>query len=139
MPRSSDRASPGSRDVAVLLLAATVAGCFGNRSGTGASPPPPVANVVNVTIDGGPAAAPGQSNHPYVSVKVCPQGSQSGCATLDHVLLDTGSVGLRLVRSVMQSASLTLSPSPGCAGTDARGVCELRRRRHLGAHRRWRT
>lgn len=100
----------------MLLLATMLAGCFGNRSGTGASPPPPVANVVTVTIDGGPAAGSGQFNHPYVSVKVCPPGSQSGCATVDHVLLDTGSVGLRLVRSVLQSASLTLASSMDAQG-----------------------
>ena len=116
MPRSSDRAQRRWRDVAVLLVAAMSAGCFGNRSGSGASPPPPVANVLAVTIDGGPAGAPGQFNHPYVSVKVCPRGSQSGCATLDHVLLATGSVGLRLVRSAMQAASLTLSASMDAQG-----------------------
>lgn len=105
------------RRVGVFALAATLAACLNNKSGpSGASPPPATANVVTLMVDTGPSAAGGQINHAYVSVQVCPHGSQSGCATIDHVMLDTGSIGLRLVSSVMQTASLTLTPS-----TDSQG------------------
>jgi hypothetical protein len=100
-----------------LALPILLSGCFGgNGSTTPASPPPPIANVVTVTVDGGPAAAPGQINHLYVAVKVCAAGSQTACATIDHVLLDTGSVGLRLVGSVLAAQSVTLSPAQDSQG-----------------------
>jgi len=47
---------------------------------------------------------------------VCVPGSQTQCADIDHVLLDTGSWGLRLVRSVLTAHGVTLS-----AETDAQG------------------
>jgi hypothetical protein len=72
--------------------------------------------VVTVTVDGGPAAAAGQVNHLYVTVKVCTAGSHTSCANIDHVLLDTGSIGLRLVGSVLAAQSVTLS-----SATDAQG------------------
>jgi hypothetical protein len=52
-----------------------------------------------------------------VTVKVCAPGSQTQCANVDHVLLDTGSVGLRLVRSVLAAGGVTLS-----AQTDGQGL-----------------
>jgi len=42
-------------------------------------------------------------NRPFVSVTVCVPGS-STCKTVDHVLLDTGSTGLRLLSSVLGSS-----------------------------------
>jgi hypothetical protein len=98
-----------------LMLAAALGGCVGGSGGMtpGLTSPAPVANVVGLTVDAGPAAAPGQLNHAYVSVQVCPPGSSS-CATIDHVRLDTGSTGLRLVRSVLVAHQLTLT-----AETDA--------------------
>ena len=86
----------------VALVAVLLGGCLGGNGTTTAAPPPtPTANVTTITVDGGPAAAAGQINHAYVSVKVCAAGSTGSCATIDHVLLDTGSTGLRLVRSVL--------------------------------------
>jgi hypothetical protein len=70
---------------------------------------------MTVSIDAGPSAATGQINHAYVTVKVCIPGTAT-CADVDHVLLDTGSNGLRLVRSVLVSQSVAL---PGT--TDPQG------------------
>jgi hypothetical protein len=107
-------------DAAVVLWTVSLlSACLGNNSSTptGAPPPPPpVANTLTVTVDSGPAAATGQINHGYVTVKVCAAGSTTQCATIDHVLLDTDSVGLRLVRSVLTAGGVTLS-----AETDAQG------------------
>ena len=64
-----------------------------------AAPGPP--NVETLTVDGGPAAlATHAVNTPFVSVKVCTPGT-STCQTIDHVEVDTGSIGLRLLSSVV--------------------------------------
>ncbi|MDE2304172.1 MAG: DUF3443 family protein [Gammaproteobacteria bacterium] len=102
--------------LAAAALAVSLAACVGSKSPPGSSTPPPVVNVVPLGVDTGPAAASGRINHAYVSVKVCAAGSTSQCATIDHVLLDTGSTGLRLVRSVLTAAGLNLGST-----TDAQG------------------
>jgi len=45
----------------------------------------------------------GVFNSLYVSVTVCLPGSTTQCQTIDHVLLDTGSSGLRLLASALPS------------------------------------
>jgi hypothetical protein len=57
----------------------------------------------------------GVANLPYVTVKVCTPGSTTQCATVDHVFLDTGSYGLRLLRSKV--AGLSLTPIQVSGGT----------------------
>jgi hypothetical protein len=51
-------------------------------------------------------------NFPLVSVTVCQPGSgaQTRCATIDHVLLDTGSFGLRLYASAIPASTLAALP-----------------------------
>jgi Protein of unknown function (DUF3443) len=103
----------------VTMLAATLlAGCIGSNSTPAGASKPPVAtvNTVALTVDTGPAAATGAINHAYVTVKVCAAGSQTQCANIDHVLLDTGSEGLRLVGSVLAAAGVTLNNA-----TDSQG------------------
>jgi hypothetical protein len=56
-------------------------------------------NVVSVTVDN----RYNFLNAPYVSVTICAPGT-TRCATIDHVILDTGSVGLRLLRSAIPSS-----------------------------------
>jgi hypothetical protein len=59
-------------------------------------------NVVPIVLDGGTT---GQAfNSPYVTVTVCTPGT-SACQQIDHVLLDTGSFGLRLLASVLEPAT----------------------------------
>ncbi len=102
--------------IASVMLPTLLGACVGNSStGAGAKSPPPVQNRLTVIVDSGPAGASGQINHAYVTVTVCVPGSQTQCLNIDHVLLDTGSSGLRLVGSVL-SASVKLSPE-----TDAQG------------------
>ncbi len=74
------------------LLALTSCGGGGGGSGTGNA-----AQTTAIVIDGGPAGA---INAPFVSVTVCTPGT-AACQTIDHVLLDTGSTGLRLMASVL--------------------------------------
>jgi hypothetical protein len=102
----------------LILLASLLSACLGSNGSTptNATPPPPVVNTMTVAVDSGPAAAPGAVNHAYATVRVCVPGSTTQCANVDHVLLDTGSWGLRLVRSVLAASTVTLS-----AETDSQG------------------
>ena len=55
-------------------------------------------NVLPIIVDGGPPGiAPYYVNGLFTSVRVCVPGSTTQCQTIDHVLVDTGSVGLRLL------------------------------------------
>ena len=101
----------------ILGAAALLCACFGsNNATTTLGAPPPVLNTMAVIVDSGPAAATGQINHAYVTVRVCAPGSQAQCASIDHVLLDTGSWGLRLVGSVLASNNIMLSAEKDAQG-----------------------
>jgi hypothetical protein len=64
-------------------------------------------NVVQMSVDGGPAGAPpGTLNIPYVSVTICTPGSNTNCQTIDHIEVDTGSSGLRIIASVVNALVL---------------------------------
>jgi hypothetical protein len=105
--------------IGLLSVLALLGACFGgngNGSTAAVNKPAPVLNTLALTVDSGPAGASGAINHAYVTVKVCVSGSQTQCANVDHVLLDTGSEGLRLVRSVLTAQSIALSVE-----TDAQG------------------
>jgi len=62
-------------------------------------------NAVAVSVDAGIDGR--RPNVPYVSVTVCTPGT-STCQTIDHVILDTGSFGLRLLASAV-TVPLTLN------------------------------
>lgn len=79
-------------------------------------------NTTEIVVDSGPADSfvLGVSNLPYVTVTVCAPGSTTQCATIDHVLLDTGSYGLRLLKSKVNSLDLPAVPVAAAAdGTPA--------------------
>jgi hypothetical protein len=67
-------------------------------------------NVQTITVDGGPSSISQypQPNVAFTSVTVCEHGSTSNCATIDHVMVDTGSSGLRLLSSALAGSSLSL-------------------------------
>jgi hypothetical protein len=58
----------------------------------------PADNVADVFVDYGLI---GYANGLFTTVTVCVPGSTSDCQTIDHVLVDTGSSGLRLLGSVL--------------------------------------
>jgi hypothetical protein len=75
------------------------------------------ANVVPVSVGPGPADQAHQTfNIPYVSVTVCAPDTGS-CATINDVLVDTGSSGLRLMASVLAANGLSLPAAPGPANS----------------------
>ncbi len=69
----------------------------------------PASNVLPITVNGSLCSSSTSANYPNkpcVSVTVCNPGT-STCATIYDILLDTGSFGLRIFKSVMSSLSLT--------------------------------
>ncbi|ACC72135.1 DUF3443 domain-containing protein [Paraburkholderia phymatum] len=109
--------------VSLVAVTAFVAGCGGggdssssssNNSNSGPNQQPIAANAANtvaVTVGRG---VKGIINIPTVSVTVCAPNS-SNCTTIDNVLLDTGSYGLRIVNS-SAVAALGLTPLTATAG-----------------------
>ncbi len=73
----------------------------------------PVNNVQPIIVDAGPTALQPNIalNTPYTTVTVCVPGSTTQCQSIDHVLVDTGSSGLRLLSSVL-TISLPVQDSP---------------------------
>ncbi len=74
-----------------------------------------VSNTLPITVDGGPPAlvSTGQTyaNGAFATVTVCAPGT-SNCQTIDHVLIDTGSVGLRLLAQGASGGELNPTPFP---------------------------
>jgi hypothetical protein len=94
--------------LAALIGMLCVAGCGGGSlggGGSGGGPTPTGANVQAITVDSGPPLV-ASSNTPavntaYATVTVCAPGSTTNCQTIDHLVVDTGSSGLRVLASVL--------------------------------------
>lgn len=67
-------------------------------------------NVLAIAVNGGPTVnSPNGSiyeNGAFATVTVCAPGSTSNCTTIDDVLVDTGSPGLRIFQSAVSSLNL---------------------------------
>jgi hypothetical protein len=76
-------------------------------------------NTTEIVVDTGPVTgfSLGAANIPYVTVTVCVPGSSTACTTIDHVILDTGSYGLRTFKSKV--AALGLPPVTVAANPQA--------------------
>ena len=104
---------PLSRSVRTMALLACVALCLAGCPQP--SGPPLVRSRLPIHV--GSTAFPGQpdgtggTNKPYVAVTVCvPNSNPQSCQTIDNIMIDTGSVGLRLFSQVV---SVALPPAPG--------------------------
>ena len=92
--------------VAALVMV-TLVGC-GGGSAPATTTPTPVSNTQQIVVDLGPdlnGQKVGADNSLYTNVQICLPGT-STCQTIDHVLVDTGSSGLRLLST---SVGLPLS------------------------------
>jgi hypothetical protein len=78
----------------------------------------PGANVLQISVDRGTDG--NAINTPFVTVRVCQPGSAT-CVDIDHVVLDTGSSGLRIAASALP-AGMTLAAVTN-AGGQAVGQC----------------
>jgi len=92
------------RFVALGLLGALVSlfGCGGSSSSSGtAQGGGGASNSVPISVDAGPAGLGYTStNVLFVNVTVCVPGT-TNCQTIDHVGVDTGSSGLRILKSAL--------------------------------------
>jgi hypothetical protein len=103
-----------------LLMLMALAGCGGSGGGSGspAAPPvvaPPVAgnNVLTITVNGSLCSDnPSYPNEPCVSVTICAPGT-TNCQTINDILLDTGSFGLRIFN---QAFTVPLTPVTSGSG-----------------------
>jgi len=119
----------------VLLLLAACGGGGGGAaasSGSGSSsstPPPALSNFVSMIVDNGPASlntgpnAYTSDDAAFVTITVCAPGSTTNCQTIDHVLVDTGSVGLRLIQSDVTSTLLSALPLETDSSSNPVGEC----------------
>jgi hypothetical protein len=103
--------------VAMIMASLVLLSCGGGTTtpnpslsrkvpGTLISPLAATGNVVPIVIDAGPVpTTASEINVAYVSVTVCTSGTlgTATCQTIDHVLVDTGSSGLRLLNSALYS------------------------------------
>ncbi len=100
-------------------------GSGGSGSGGGGT----ANNVVNAIVDSGPAALAaantGAVNVLYVKVTVCAPGSTTTCQTIDHVQVDTGSQGLRIISSALNSTMLNALHPVSLGGTAGIAECTL--------------
>jgi hypothetical protein len=89
----------------------TPVGIPGGGGGTG--------NTLSIAVDGGPNQAQNgiYANGAFATATICPPGSTSNCVTVDHLLVDTGSAGLRVLQS--EVASLNLPPFDATNGSAA--------------------
>jgi hypothetical protein len=91
--------------------------------------PTAVVNTTPVTLDAGPAALGvgtngyAAFNEPYVTITICAPGSTTNCQTIDHIILDTGSVGLRLIQPVLNASLLAALPTESDTSGNAVGEC----------------
>ena len=67
-------------------------------------------NVVAIVVDPGPSGS--YVNGSFAKITLCEPGSQN-CQTIDHMLIDTGSTGIRVLESAVK---LNLPPATGSSG-----------------------
>jgi hypothetical protein len=98
---------------AALIGMSCVAGCGGGSiadGGGGGGNTPTGGNVQAITVDSGPPII-ANSNSPavntaYTTVTICSPGSTTNCQTIDHIQVDTGSSGLRILAQGVLTISL---------------------------------
>ncbi len=111
----------------VLLF---VAGCGGgssgstatsNNNGSSGSSGGQSSNVATMIVDSGPSG--NDADTPFVTVTVCAPGSTSNCQQIDHIEVDTGSYGLRIISSVL-SPSLASALQQEVGGASGNPIVE---------------
>lgn len=117
-------------------LLALLGACDGGGSGVVATvatapptlnilpPAPDVQNKLAIAVDAGPANTGYNVNRLYASVTVCFPGSTTQCQTIDHVLVDTGSTGLRLLASAL-APGLSLNRTNSSSGLPLLGCMQF--------------
>jgi len=100
-----------------VLILGLGTGCGGgggsSSSGGGGTPPSPKGdNVLLVTVNGSLCSNNSYLNKACVSVTVCSPGTTT-CQTINDILLDTGSFGLRVFSQVLNVSLSPVGSGPG--------------------------
>ena len=113
----SNAAGSNGQAVSVSAGATTITATSGSTSGSAVMSVTGVGsgtanNVLTLTVNGSTCdssltAPAGYTNDPCVSVKVCSTSGASTCVTINSILLDTGSYGLRIFKQLLNNVSLT--------------------------------
>ena len=91
---------------AAIGLVVSFSGCGGGGDGGSSLPTGP--NVQSIAVD----SFAGNVNLLYATVRVCAPGSSVNCQSIDHVLVDTGSYGLRISSTILSAnVATTLGPA----------------------------
>jgi Protein of unknown function (DUF3443) len=107
-----------NRSLSFLLAswasALLLAGCGGGGGGGSAPAAQLGANEHVIYVDAGPPGTGYNANRLYTDVTICQPGSATNCQTIDHVLVDSGSTGLRILSTVLNPGlGLPTVPAPG--------------------------
>jgi hypothetical protein len=118
MNRMTDWVKLAGAVLAISLIAACGGGggssssSGSSGSSSGSTSQSLAANSLSVVVDSGLQRF---ANIPVVTVTVCAPGT-SNCQTIDHVLLDTKSFGLRVVNTSLGALASTLTPIASGSG-----------------------
>src|ERR1700678_1709958 len=96
--------------LAMCFICAFLAGCGGSSHTTPNTITSTGTNVAPISVNGGPTGD--YADAAFASVTLCVPGT-STCQTVDGVLVDTGSFGLRVLSSALTSISLPQQSSGG--------------------------
>ncbi len=100
-----------SKRLFFILIVVLITGCKGGGGGGSSAVPGPTPivvpgnNVLSITVNGAlcsKSTSVNYPNKPCVSVTICNPGT-STCQTINDILLDTGSWGLRIFKSALNS------------------------------------
>lgn len=76
-----------------------------SSTGGGGGSGSPASNSIALVVDSGPDPSASLAvDTPFITVTVCAPGSTTNCQQIDHVEVDTGSYGLRIISSVLNSS-----------------------------------
>jgi hypothetical protein len=105
----------------ISLSGLSFVSCGGGGGGASVvSTPAAPSNEVAVIVDQGPDPVGNPTaNTLYTTVTVCVPGSATECQTIDHIQVDTGSVGLRILGPPVLTLSL-----PAAQATDGNSLVE---------------
>jgi hypothetical protein len=83
----------------------SVASLASGGSGSSGGSTPAASNVVSVVVDAGPTSTSPGVNTLFTTVTVCVPDTTT-CQTIDHIQVDTGSYGLRILAPALMSLAL---------------------------------
>jgi hypothetical protein len=104
--------------IGLILITAGLAACGGSSSSSTSASPTGVSNVQPISVNSGPEQ--NYVNGVFTSVTICVPGTSS-CQTINDILVDTGSIGLRILASAV---SLALPEQTDASGNPI-GECAL--------------